>query len=253
MKDKLTVIIPVDRLDEVTKPLFDKAVESVHSQAFEAGIIVVGPKAEIEKVKDVKGLTLEENEDINLPKQVNTAVNEVKTEYFTVLEYDDTFTKHWFANVEKYGAAYPEVSIYLPINEVFDFKKNNEPIGYLNEPVWASSFSEKLGYFDNDSLMNYVNVNCTGGVINKDMFLEIGGLKESIKLSFWYEFILRANYKAKEIFVIPKVGLKHGINRDGSLLDTYAKTMTPEESDWWLKLAREEYFFKKDRKKVYQK
>lgn len=253
MKDKLTVIIPVDRLDEVTKPLFDKAVESVHNQAFEAGIIVVGPKAEIEKVKDVKGLTLVENEDISLPKQVNTAVNEVKTEYFTVLEYDDTFTKHWFENVEKYSAAYPEVSIYLPINEVFDFKKNNEPIGYLNEPVWASSFSEKLGYFDNDSLMNYVNVNCTGGVINKDMFLEIGGLKESIKLSFWYEFILRANYKAKKIYVIPKVGLKHGINRDGSLLDTYAKTMTPEESDWWLKLAREEYFFKKDRKKVYQK
>lgn len=258
MKEDLTVIIPVDRLDDETKPLFDKAVESIGKQAYGTRIIVVGPKAELDKIKGKesernKTLTLVKNEDINLPKQVNTAVQEVKTKYFTVLEYDDVFTEHWFENLDKYSEAYPGLFVYLPINEVFDHKNNDEPIGYLNEPVWASSFSEKLGYFDGDSLMNYANINCTGGVFNKDEFVEIGGLKESIKLSFWYEFILRANHKSKSIYVIPKIGLKHCINRDGSLLDIYKNTMTTEEADWWLKLAREEYFFKKDRKKTYQK
>lgn len=256
MKEDLTVIIPVDRLDENTKPLFDKALESALEQGADVKVIVVGPKAEIEKAKSEddksKRIVLVENEDVNLPKQVNVAVNEVKTTYFSVLEYDDTYSKNWFDNVDKYSEAYPGLFAYLPINEVFDYKNGLNPIGYLNEPVWASSFSEKLGFFDNESLMNYVNVNCTGGVFNKDMFVEIGGLKESIKLAFWYEFILRANYKAKAIYVVPKVGLHHGVNRDGSLIDTYQKTMTPEESDWWLNLAREEYFFKKDRKKTYQ-
>ena len=253
MKLDLTVIIPVDKLDETTKPLFDTALDSVLKNSKDIKVIVVGPKEVLSNVEANKRVSLVENEDINLPKQVNVAVSKVDTKYFSVLEYDDQYTKNWFKNLSEYMKASPELFAYLPINELMDYKNNNNVVGYLNEPVWASSFSEKLGYFDNDSLMNYVNVNCTGGVINKDMFLEIGGLKESIKLSFWYEFILRANYKAKKIYVIPKVGLKHGINRDGSLLDTYAKTMTPEESDWWLKLAREEYFFKKDRKKVYQK
>lgn len=258
MKEDLTVIIPVDKLDEVTKPLFDKAVESVGVQAYGTRIMVVGPKAELEKLKGGKDersktFIFVENEDINLPKQVNVAVAEVKTKYFTVLEYDDEFTKHWFENVEKWSEANPGLFAYMPINEVFDYKRNNEPVGYLNEPVWASSFSEKLGFFDTDSLMNYININCTGAIFNKDEFIEIGGLKESMKLSFWYEFILRANYKAKSIYVIPKVGLKHGLNRDGSLLDIYSKTMEPAEADWWLNLAREEYFFKKDRKKTYQK
>ena len=257
MKEDLTVIIPIDKLDETTRPLFDKALESVGVQAYGTRIMVVGPKAELDKLKTPEGqrdkiLIFVENEDINLPKQVNVAVENVKTKYFSVLEYDDTYTKHWFGNVEKWMQAKPNLFAYLPINEVFDYKNNNEAIGYLNEPVWASSFSEKLGYFDTDSLMNYPNVNCTGGIFNRDEFIEIGGLKESMKLTFWYEFILRANHKAKSIYVIPKIGLKHGVNREGSLMDIYSKTIKPEEADWWINLAREEHFFKKDRKKTYE-
>ena len=254
MKD-LTVIIPVDVVNETTKPLFDRAVGSINESLGQ--LIVVGPKTELDKLRPNENerghvFTFIENEDVNLPKQVNTAVEAVKTKYFTILEYDDAFTKHWFKNLETWMEANPGLFGYLPINEVFDYKRNEEPVGYLNEPVWASSFSEKLGFFDTDSLMNYPNLNCTGGVFNRDEFIEIGGLKESIKLSFWYEFVLRADYKAKKIYVIPKVGLKHGVNRDGSLLDIYSKTMKPAEADWWFNLAKEEHFFKKDRKKKYE-
>lgn len=254
MKD-LTVIIPVDKLDEVTKPLYENALKSVvDAQGEDTIVIVVGPKEELAKVNpgEYKNVTFVLNEDINLPKQINVAVNEVKTKCFSVLEYDDVFTKKWFNNVEKWMEANPGFFVYLPIDELIDAKKEGKAVGYLNEPVWASSFSEKLGYFDTDSLMNYVNINCTGGVFDKDAFVEIGGLKESIKLCFWYELLLRAVYKQKTVYVVPKIGYKHTINRDGSLTDQYTKSMSEKEADWWINLAREEYFFKKDRNKTYQ-
>ena len=253
MREDLTVIIPIDKLDENTTPLFEAALKSVTVQKPDMKVIAVGPSAELEKIKpEHSSLIFVENEDINLPKQVNTAVAHVKTKYFTVLEYDDVFTEHWFDNLDKWAASNPDLFAYLPINEVFDYKDNKKVFGYLNEPVWASSFSEKLGYFDTDSLMNYININCTGGVFNTEDFIEIGGLKESIKLTFWYEFILRADHKAKKIYVIPKIGLRHGVNRDGSLMDIYSKTISSKEADWWINLAREEHFFKKDRKKTYE-
>lgn len=250
MKD-LTVIIPVEKMDDERKAMFKTAYESIEP---ETPVIVVGPKEEIEKLKDeYPGVKLLENEDINLPQQVNTAVNAVETKYFSVLEYDDAFTSNWFKNLRERMDAYPDLFVYLPICEVFSHDKPDAIIGYMNEPVWASSFSEKLGYFDTESLNNYININCTGGVFDKEKFLEIGGLKESMKLSFWYEMILRANYKCKEIYVIPKIGYRHRINRPESLMDVYSKTMEPKEADWWIALAKEEQYFKRDRNKQYKK
>ena len=250
MKD-LTVIIPVDRIDDEKKKLFDRAFSSIEN---ETNIIVVGPRDELDKLSDIKDkVNLIENDDINLPHQVNLAVSEVKTKYFSVLEYDDYYTKHWFDNLRIRMKSKPGLFAYLPICEVFDYGKEDKIVGYMNEPVWASSFSEVIGFFDNESLMNYINVNCTGGVFDKDDFVEIGGLKESMKLTFWYEMLLRANYKAKKIYVIPKVGYKHCINRPESLMDVYSKTMPSQEVDWWFNLAREEQYFKKDRNKQYKK
>ena len=248
---ELTVIIPIDKMDETRRPLFDRALQSVEA---DTPIILVGPKDELAKLNDLQvPVVFLENEDINLPKQVNLAVENVATKYFSVLEYDDVFMKHWFDNLRVRMASNPGLFAYLPICEVFDFKNDKAIVGYMNEPVWASSFSEVLGYFDNDSLMNYINVCCSGAAFDKDEFVEIGGLKESMKLSFWYEMLLRANYKSKKIFVIPKVGCRHCINRPESLMDVYSKTMEGPEADWWINLAREEQYFKKDRNKQYKK
>ena len=253
MKD-LTVIIPVDRIDDDRKKLFERAFSSIDQDA--SDVIVVGPKDEIEKLSEVindQRVRLLENDNINLPHQVNLAVSEVKTKYFSVLEYDDYYTAHWFKNLEIRMNSKPGLFAYLPICEVFDYKNEGKIVGYMNEPVWASSFSEVLGFFDNESLMNYINVNCTGGVFDKDDFVEIGGLKESMKLTFWYEMLLRANYKAKKIYVVPKIGYKHCINRPESLMDVYSKTIPNQEAEWWFNLAREEQYFKKDRNKQYKK
>jgi hypothetical protein len=247
MKD-LTVIIPVDKNTEEVQTLLNKAYDSIPK---DSECIVIGPQG-IELPSGGAKITFLANTDTNLPTQVNKAVEQVKTTFFSVLEYDDFYTPNWFKNVETRIESNPEVFGYLPICEGFEFGDDAHVVGYINEPVWASSFSQRLGYFDIESLNTYPEANCTGGVFRTADFIDLGGLKESMKVSFWYEFLLRAIHKAKEIFVIPKVGYKHCYGRPGSLSEIYRETLSNEEAQWWLELAKQEYFFKKDRKKTYE-
>jgi hypothetical protein len=76
-------------------------------------------------------------------------------------------------------------------------------------------------------------------------------LKPSIKITFWYEWLLRATNKGKKVFVIPKVGYNHTLGRQGSLVEQYKADIDKEESQWWFDLAKREYFYKEDRKKEY--
>lgn len=255
--NKITTIIPVDKFDESVKSMLETAVKShvETSKDAPANLMFIGPKEVMDQVKKLKLADAEyvENENSWFSSQINTAAKKVKTDYFAILEYDDEFSPIWFKNVEKYIETGDDIAVYLPLTEVFDYQhKEQGPIGYVNEAVWASSFSEKLGYFDNECLQDYLIFNTTGGVFKVKDFLEIGGLKESIKLSFWYEFLLRAINKDKNVFVIPKVGYFHLVNRNGSLADTYATNMDERESDFWIELARKEYLYKNDRKKTYE-
>ena len=45
----------------------------------------------------------------------------------------------------------------------------------------------------------------TGSIFNTADWKEVGGLKPQIKLTFWYEWMLRLTNKGKDIFVIPKI------------------------------------------------
>ena len=58
--------------------------------------------------------------------------------------------------------------------------------------------------------------------------------------------------KKKDVFVIPKVGYFHLVNRNGSLATDYAQNMSDRESEFWVELARKEYLYKTDRKKTYE-
>lgn len=255
--NKITTIIPVDKFDENIKSMLEMAVKShvETSKNNPADLMFVGPKEVLDQVKELKLADAEyvENENSWFSAQINAAAKKVKTDYFAILEYDDEFTPIWFKNVEKYIEAGDDISVYLPLTEVFDYQhKEQGPIGYANEAVWASSFSEKLGYFDNECLQDYLIFNTTGGVFKTKDFIEVGGLKESMKLSFWYEFLLRAINKDKNVFVIPKVGYFHSVNRNESLATHYAQTMSDRESEFWVELARKEYLYKTDRKKTYE-
>lgn len=253
--ENLTVIIPITTLDtDEKKEMFVKAISSVD----DSNIIVVGDSQAIEslpqdKIKDYIFTIVENNtNNINYASQVNFALKKVKSDYFTVLEYDDIFSPIWFKMLKKYmDADVNDTFAFLPLTEVVDYE-TKLPFGYSNEAVWASSFTEELGYYDIQSLEYNLNFNTSGGVFKTEDFKNLGGLKSSMELVFWYEFLLRALYKGKKIFVIPKVGYYHTVNRPDSITNVYANTMSEKEADWWVDLAKKEYFFIKDRNKTYK-
>ena len=250
MKD-IVVIIPVHEYNKDIQILLEDAVNSVPkdievrlSYAKDLDKVL---KQDFSEYKNVSYFVNKKDND-NFQTLVNNAVGGSK--WFSILEFDDEYTPIWFKNVEKYIKYMPDVSIFLPLEDLIDEKTNNFE-GNGNEAPWASSFSNEIGYIDNDCLQNFFEFYLTGGVFNTDDWNEVGGLKESMKITFWYEFLLRATDKGKKVYVIPKVGYNHYIGRKDSLLDIYQKTITPDESKWWFDLARKEYHFKEDRKKTY--
>lgn len=253
--ENLTVIIPIHQYDEETKIYLGKAINSVYAQTeTSCDIMIVGPESVVSWLnanfndERIKLLTNEGESDYC--SQINFAVKEVKTKYFSILGFDDEYSKTWFKNVDKYIKNMPEFSIFLPI--VNYINKENTVVGTVNEIVWAMSFSNEIGVIDEDTLQAYYDFSTNGGVFRTDDFIEIGGLKPSIKLSFWYEFLLRATAQSLKVYVIPKNGYYQMIEREGSILDGYAKNMDEKERSWWIKLASKEYYFKQERKKSYK-
>lgn len=258
MKD-LTIIVPLVEYKEEYKELYENALNSVVEGDVkeEASIIFVGPSSSLKIVKEFnlgtrEVLYLENSKNIDLPFQVNKAVKDVKTEYYSVLEFDDNYTTFWFNEVEKYIKSFDNISLFLPLVEAFDFKRKEVgAIAYANEPVWASSFSDELGYVDEQSLKNHFNFIVSGGIFRTKDFLSVGGLKNSIKVFFWYELLLRLNHNGKKIYVIPKVGYEHYVNRDGALSMQYQQ-IAQDELNFWFTTAQEEFVYKTDRKKKYE-
>ena len=252
MKD-ITIIIPVVNLGkEKNQDLLKRAINSVD----DSHILIVGPEEDIKIVESFKTdkmirVLVNKSQNHSYPFQVNLGVKDIKTSYFSVLEYDDVYTNVWFKNVENYiKNDSEEIFAFLPLTEVIDVMSG--PIGFVNEAVWASSFSEEIGYYDLQSLEDYSYFNTSGGVFRTNDFINLGMLKSSMKLTFWYEFLLRALYKGKKVFVIPKLGYQHFVGREDSLSSEYANNMSEEEFNWWLDLAKKEYFFPHDRNKTYQ-
>ena len=255
MKD-ITVIIPVHEYNDYVKTLLDRAIKSVPSEYMVHITIPTNLEEEMKVLaSEYENVTvlaaIDENESTDFSTLVNRAVSTCGTKWFSILEFDDEYTDIWFKNVEKYIEYNPEVSVFLPLEELIDYNKNNF-IGYGNEAPWASSFSSEIGYIDNDSLQQYFDFYLTGSIFNTEDWNNLGGLKPSIKISFWYEFLLRYTNKDKKVFVIPKLGYKHYVNREDSLYDVYRKTITEKESAWWFELAKQEALYKEDRNKTYE-
>ena len=258
--NNISVILPIHLLDETTKELFGNAVLSVLEQSVRPDeLVIVVPKgsdvAEYVKAHDYAdykdSVTIAENDgETDFASQVNYGVSVSKSEWFSILEYDDEFAKIWFKNVIEYRAAHTNVDLFLPI--IIDVDDNSGFIGFTNEAVWANSFSDELGVLDLNALLTYQNFNTDGMVIRKSTYDEFGGFKPSIKLTFIYEFLLRMTFKDVRVFVIPKFGYKHVNQRNGSLFSTYKQSLDPIEARWWLAQAKKEYYFPRDRKITYE-
>lgn len=259
-KSNISVILPVHELDDVTKKSLDNAIKSVELQIVRPDeLIIVVPKGS-DAAKHIKKLDFGEIKDIvivaendgetDFCSQVNYGVSVAKSEWISMLEYDDEYAKIWFKNVIEYRAAHPNVDLFMPI--VIDVDTQGQFIGFTNEAVWANSFSDELGVLDNNALLAYQNFNIDGMVIRKSTFEEMGKLKPSIKLTFIYEFLLRLTFKDVRVMTVPKFGYKHVNQRPNSLFANYKENMNPVEAKWWLQTAKKEYYFANDRKITYE-
>lgn len=266
----IDVIIPVHKYDEEVSALLKRCLESVKAMAIvnktvdiNTDIFIVGPSSlpsdEIINLIDWKdefnvfNVVENKSDKLDFSSQVNFAVEEVcENDYFIVVEYDDMVIDKWVKMALPYMDSRQKCPIFLPLIEVYDINNPSVPLHYMNEIAWSSSFTDKeLGSLTDTLLEDYYNFNFTGAIVNKKQFIKAGLLKPSIKLSFGYELLLRLANLYKEVYVVPKVGYFHFVNRHDSLTSEYHQTMTQEEGAWWIKLATQEYFFKKDRNKTY--
>lgn len=253
MKD-IVVIIPVHKMDEKTPELLKRAIKSVPEEIEIRISCANGLSDEIKKeLGENPNITYHEMNDketTDFQSLVNNAVGDSK--WFSILEFDDEYTPIWFDNVKRYIDSYGDISVMLPLEDLFDFN-TNEYLGYGNDAPWAAAFSDELGYVDMDSLKTYFDFYLTGGVFKTDDWKELGGLKKSMKITFWYEFMLRCIHYGKKIFIIPKVGYNHYLGREDSLIEIYRNTVDEKEGEGYFNLARQEYFFKEDRNKTWKK
>jgi hypothetical protein len=253
METKTTVVLPIHKLDETNTSYFTRAVKSIENQKVkpEELLIVVPKGLEIDKeiLKDIKHTIVVNEGKTDFCSQVNFGVENVKTEFFSILEVDDEYSKIWFDNVVKYISAYKEVDVFLPI--VLDVNVEGKFLHFTNEPVWAKDFSDKLGFLDNDALLNFPNFQLSGAVIKVEAFKAVGGLKASVKLHFIYEFFLRMSYYDKKIMTLPKLGYKKVNMRPDSLFFNYYNIENEKidaiEARFWFNTARKECYFKQDR------
>lgn len=245
----IRVIIPLHTLDDEIRSLLAKAVESVPSDikvTIACSENVQGSLSEFEKRVDIVTVSPESD----FCSIVNKAVESIDEKWFSILEFDDTYTPIWFDNAKYYAEFMPEVSVFMPLEDITDFN-TEKYINLGNVEPWASSFSNEIGTIDLDCLQNYFDFYLTGSLFNTADWREVGGLKPHIKITFWYEWLLRATNKGKKVFVIPKLGYNHTLGRKGSLVELYKEQVGDEETEWWFDLAKKDYFFKEEKDPSY--
>ena len=259
----ISVIIPIHEYSDLISSYLDKAVESVLKQEKleELPQIVVVYAATIEEniLGFQQSLLRKYQNTLNIlfvantgktdyQSQVNYAVNLITTDYFSVLEFDDEYSTTFFRNASKYIKSFPEIDVFLTM--MIEVNEKNEGIKLTNETVWAQQFvgeNGEMGYLNANALKQYTDFKLSGAVIKKSEFQNIGKYKVNIKLTFMYEFLLRALNNACKVFSMPKIGYKHLATREGSLFGQYQKTMPADERKFWFETATKESNFINDR------
>lgn len=256
---KFGVLIPIHQYTDDMKSLVTRAISSIPSNY---SVYIVAPLtvpteslAFIEEIHKEGEIIKIDSELGKFSTLVNYGFDYIKQqgkEWVYLLEYDDEFNSLWFDETICEMEDKPDVSVFLPLTEIVDYQ-TNKFISYGNEAPWASSFSNEIGFIDNESLQQFFDFYLTGSLFNLQDWVYVGGLKESFELTFWYEYLLRLTHNDKKAYVIPKLGYKHYVNRPDSLYGIYYNTMDETERKWWYDLALEEYAYKKDRNKTYKK
>lgn len=257
---KITVILPIHELDDTMITYIDESITSVYNSDEMVNLLVVYHNDKDKKLFD-RVVKLKEGLDVTYVKntgntdfstQVNKGIESCKTEWFSILEVDDAYSKTWFTNVLNYMDHYPNMDVFLPI--VADVDDKQKFLNFTNESLWAVGFCNVQGHLDNEVLLEYQNYQISGAVYKTEKVKLNGNLK-SYKLSFGYEYLLRLTHNNINIMTIPKIGYKHTNMREKSLFWNYknneAQKLTPAEAKFWMETAKKEYFFSEEREITY--
>jgi hypothetical protein len=254
----ITVILPVHNLDGDYKEMLTNAVESVEEFHNDVKLSIVCPSSLIGELKDLSQKLeikiLSHNNATDFCSQVNYGIEKCDTEWFSILEIDDEYKPIWLKSINEYTKEYTDVDVFLPI--VRDINEEGKFVSFTNESTWAYGFTEKQGYLDNEVLLDYQNYQISGGLYRTQVIKENGSLKENIKLTFGYEFLLRLTHNGVKIMSVPRIGYQHLNFREGSLFWNYKNEesikLSESEAKFWLETAKKEFFFKNKRDVNYE-
>ena len=246
-KINLSVVIPIKTSTEKDfESFFNKCINSIKIQQVSCEEVVVVYANEELLVNFINNFDFG---DLNIKKiKFESEPNFSEQVNLGVLEFDDEFSGIWFKNVKKYQECYSDVDAFLPI--VVDIDDKNVFAGFTNEATFANNFSQEVGFLTNETLHQYQNFQTSGMVIKRQSFVDFGGFKSSIKLTFVYEFLLRMTYNSVKIMTIPKIGYKHVNLRPDSIFWNYKfgdGKLSENEVKFWISTAKKEYFFTDDR------
>lgn len=261
-KFNVSVILPIKSANAFDfDDYFPKAISSLKEQKTQINELVIVHTNETKLVElletyDFGDLTIKKvewSEEPNFCEQVNSGIKAASSDWISIFEFDDEYSKIWFDNVQKYSSVYNDVDVFLPI--VVDTDEKGKFVGFTNEATFALNISSEIGLLTNDVLQQYQNFQISGMVIKKSVFENTGLLKGGFKLTFGYEFLLRLTHFGLKIMSLPKIGYKHTNFRQGSIFWTYKNgenVLTQDEVKFWIEGAKKEYFFTSDRKIKYE-
>lgn len=249
----ISVILPVHNLNEDNKPLFKTAVDSVLKQDKKPQeLILVANSEEDNSILESFVLGNEIKYKViyvdgpSIEKKINAGIKESSGEYISILEMDDEYSKIWFSSVEKYVQHFPLIDCFLPMVINFD-TKTNSLAGLVNELPLAKDATDIRNLLDINVLLNYPNFLISGAVMAKSIFEDNGYFKENIKVTSFYEFLLRQIESDVKFMTIPRFGYKHSVNRDDSFTTITQNTLSKNELNFWHDIAKREYHHSEDR------
>lgn len=216
---------------------------------------------------------IEVSENMNLSKIFNKVFNlalENGYEAISLAEQEDGYSVKWFEIADKYMQENSDVSIFTPImrNVV-----NGAFSGVMNESPWMEGMSEEAGKFDLNLLQRFNCVNPLGAVYRVEAINEYAEkkdgeskpMKESMKISHYYEFFLRMIYDDVKVMTIPRIGYEIKMVNKDYFTDSSCKVpqnlaiipedkggTSPDEVKFWFELAKKEFFYDDDRNKAYE-
>lgn len=252
---KITIILPLHKIDEPYTEMFKNSVGSIENFHNDVKLLIVCPNDVLTKIKEIdlgqklEIIYLSNSGQVDFCSQVNLGITNCDTEWFSILEVDDEYKSIWLKTFNEYSKIYPDVGVFLPI--VKDINTEGKFVSFTNESAWAYGFTDLQGFIDNEVLLDFQNYQISGGLYKTEIIKENGNLKDNIKLTFGYEFLLRLSHNGVRIMVLPKIGYQHTNFREDSLFWNFKNNestkLKEEEVKFWLDTAKKEFFFKNKR------